>query len=390
MITTPRLLRITTVPISLEILLHGQLNFFRNQGFEVLAASSPGKEAESLRQGGIPHVSVVMTRKITPLRDIISLFHLIRLIRSFRPDIVHTHTPKAGLLGMVASWFCKVPVRMHTVAGLPLMEATGLKKALLFQAERITYACATSVYPNSVGLKQFIRDSIPTKTPLSVIGKGSSNGIDTSFFIRTRPLEAEATRIRQQQGWTETDIVFCFVGRVVRDKGIGELVKAFKDLLARWKPGFPRLFLLLVGPLEQDLDPLHIDDLHFLKESKNVFLAGFQTDVRPWMMASDIFVFPSYREGFPNVVMQASCLEVPSIVSDINGCNEIIRHRETGLIVPVKDSVRLASAMEELLHNPDMRKAFGRRSREFVIENYDQQYVWQELLKEYMTAIERG
>jgi glycosyltransferase involved in cell wall biosynthesis len=385
--TTPRLLRITTVPISLKILLQGQLSFFKQQGFDVCAVSSEGQEVESIRAEGIDHVTVVMTRKITPFRDLLSLFQLIRVMRKFRPDIVHTHTPKAGLLGMFASWLCRIPIRMHTVAGLPLMEAKGLRKAVLVLAERATYACATRVYPNSKGLKEFIVQYLKPKTPVLVIGQGSSNGIDTAHFTRTPSLEGEAEKIRRRYGVQKSDIVFSFAGRLVKDKGIGELVKAFKSISQTKKQHPRRIFLMLIGPLEQDLDPLREEDLHFINESKNVLVAGFQHDVRPWIMASDIFVFPSYREGFPNVVMQASCLEVPCIVSNINGCNEIIRDHDTGLVVPPKDPQALAVAMEELLENANLRRQYGQRSRDFVVRFFDRRYVWGELLKEYREAL---
>lgn len=381
--TRPRLLRITTVPISLKLLLRGQLSFFREQGFEVLAVSDDGPEVASLRQEGITHQVVPMTRKITPFRDLVSLFGLIKVIRRFRPHIVHTHTPKAGLLGMLAAWICRVPVRMHTVAGLPLMETSGMLKKLLILTERITYACATGVYPNSSGLKQYIQQNIKGKS-MQMIGRGSSNGIDTSFFKPTPELEAAAQDLRNKHHITDKDIVFSFVGRLVKDKGIGELVKAFKRLTTySGRSGEGKIFLLLIGPFEQELDPLDAEDYKFLHENPQIVLAGFQSDVRPWIMASDVFVFPSYREGFPNVVMQACCLEVPCIVSDINGCNEIIRHESTGLIVKPKDEEALFTAMLSLINDPGKRKTFSKRAREYVVANFDQKFVWGEMLREY-------
>jgi glycosyltransferase involved in cell wall biosynthesis len=374
----PRLLRITTVPISLKILLHGQLTFFKSQGFEVLAASADGREVADIRSEGIAHEVVPMTRKITPLRDLWSLARMVHLIRKFKPHIVHTHTPKAGLLGMMAAWICRVPVRMHTVAGLPLMEAQGLKKKLLLLTERITYYCATSVHPNSVGLASFIEQTFPT-TDLKVIGNGSSNGIDTTFFERSASLEENAASIRKQYGIATNEIVFSFVGRVVGDKGVRELAEAFRQM----KKSISGIHLLIVGSFEDDLDPLEPAVLKFLKTDPHVILAGFQTDVRPWIMASDVFVFPSYREGFPNVVMQASCLNVPCIVSDINGCNEIIRDGDTGLIIAPKSAAALQQAMEMISADPAVRNRFAERARDHVVKNFDQKFIWAELLKEY-------
>jgi lipopolysaccharide/colanic/teichoic acid biosynthesis glycosyltransferase len=378
----PRLLRITTVPISLKLLLNGQLSHFQKNGFEVLAVSANGPEIVDQTIDGVPHLVVPMTRKITPVRDFISLIRLIILIRKFRPDIVHTHTPKAGLLGMMAAWLCQVPVRMHTVAGLPLMEKRGFLRSLLIWIEKVTYRCATGVYPNSVGLARFIQENIGNDFPMKIIGRGSSNGIDTRHFSRHADLESEASELRRKYGIAKNDLVYSFVGRVVKDKGIGELIHAFRSCREQLATEL-KLFLLIVGPFEQDLDPVSKDDFQFLKEDSNVILAGYQSDVRPWIMASDIFVFPSYREGFPNVVMQASCLQVPSIVSNINGCNEIIEDGKTGLIVEPKNAAQLFNAMQLLSANEDMRKQFAHAAMQKVVAEYDQKFVWSLLGKEY-------
>ncbi len=401
----PRLLRITTVSISLKLLLRGQLSFFQKHGFEVLTASAHGPEVKDLVAGGVPHHSVPMTRAITPLHDLLCLWQLVTLIRKFKPDIVHTHTPKAGLLGMIAAWICRVPVRLHTVAGLPMMEATGWRRWVLHHTERLTYAAATKVYPNSLGLLRFmmtefkipesqIQSSDSTFNSHSrltyknyfeigtvkyeIIGKGSSNGVDPYHFSRSREWVDAANQIRSLHQIPEGAMVFGFVGRVVKDKGIVELVEAFQRLAAD-----ADIWLLLVGPYEQALDPLPETVRQAILEDPRIIKAGFQSDVRPWLVATNVFVFPSYREGFPNVVMQASCLEVPCIVSDINGCNEIIEDQANGLIVPPKDSQALYEAMKIMMGDKALRRSFALLARAYVIENFDQHYVWNELLREY-------
>lgn len=383
--TQPRLLRITTVPISLKLLLRGQPQFFTEKGFTVLTVSADGKEVAELKSEGIAHQVVPMTRQITPIQDLKCIWQLIKIIKSFKPDIIHTHTPKAGLLGMLAAWLCGVKVRMHTVAGLPVMESKGTKRIILKLTERLTYWCATRVYPNSTGLLQFMKDELgATNTnKFTIIGKGSSNGIDTTVFQRTPELEEIAIGIRTKYQIHADEIVFSFVGRIVRDKGIGELVNAFQHLQAA-QPS-TRMRLLLVGPFEQELDPVDASTYQYLQTSEQVILAGFQADVRPWLMASDVFVFPSYREGFPNVVMQACCLEVPCIVSNINGCNEIIQDQITGLIVPPKTVKQLQDAMQELSADYDRRRMLGQAGRDFVRSYFDQQYVWAQLYAEYRT-----
>lgn len=372
--------------MSLKLLLSGQLSHFSRRGFQILAVSADGPEIVDKKIDGVPHFAIPLTRRITPFQDLMCLVRLILLIRRFKPDIVHSHTPKAGLIGMLAAWMCQVPVRMHTVAGLPLMEKKGVLRALLIWIERLTYWCATAVYPNSAGLAEFINAHIGSNYRVKIIGRGSSNGIDTGFFARNEILAATASGIRKKHGIEKNDLVYSFVGRVVRDKGIGELVSAFRKMRVAVPP-HQKIFLLIIGPFEQDLDPLHPEDLDFLKNDPAVILAGYQSDVRPWIMASDIFVFPSYREGFPNVVMQASCLEVPCIVSDINGCNEIIEHNRTGIIVKPKDAAALFEAMQVLSSRPDVRESFASEARNKIVREYDQKFVWTELEKEYTTNL---
>jgi glycosyltransferase involved in cell wall biosynthesis len=391
--SNPRLIRITTVPMSLKYLLSGQLTFFQQNGFEILAVSADGPEVIDLARE-VNHRVIPMTRKMTPFQDLYCLWLLIRTMQKFKPDVVHSHTPKAGLLGMLAAWLCRVPVRMHTVAGLPLMEARGVTRKILELTERVTYACATRVYPNSFALMRYmnsrfkIQDSkfnleLRLKNKFNVIGKGSSNGIDISLFNRSEMLEQQAKLIREKYAIAESEVVFSFVGRLVKDKGLVELVNAFQQLAIPAR-------LLLIGGFEEHLDPLPKEVMTFLKRSPRVILAGFQHDVRHWMMSSDVFVFPSYREGFPNVVMQAACLEVASIVSDINGCNELIVHGKTGLIVPTKDAEKLLAAMQEMVSNKERAKRMAKASREFVIANFDRAYVWNELLKEYKDLMMSG
>lgn len=377
----PRLLRITTVPQSLVILLNGQLEFMSRQGFEVLTVSSDGPEARVLSSKGIRHQAVAMSRSITPLRDLLSLVRLIITIIRFKPDIVHTHTPKAGLLGMLAAWICGVPVRLHTVAGLPAVEKKGWRRALLFWTERITCRCASLVYTNSNGLRQYMIDVIGINpSRVKTLGNGSSNGIDWKYFTRTPDINLQASSLRAKFGATD-HIVICFVGRVVRDKGVVELVEAFKRLSRQ------DVRLVVVGPFEHDLDPLPGKTLEFLHSDSRVVLPGFQSDIRPWLAASDIFVLPSYREGFPNVVMQAACMELPCIVSDINGCNEIVGHQSGGIVVPVKNVDALRQAIELLAGNQQLRRSYANEARQKVIRDFDQQYLWNLILEEYRTAL---
>jgi glycosyltransferase involved in cell wall biosynthesis len=378
----PRLLRVTTVPISLKLLLKGQPQYFTQQGFEVLTVSADGPEVHHLRASGIAHTVVPMTRQITPFQDLISLFRLVLIIRQFKPDIIHSHTPKAGLLGMLAGWLCRVPLRMHTIAGLPWMESTGAKRWLLKKMEWLTYACSTRVYPNSRHMKDFLHQQLSFQEhKTKLIGSGSSNGIDVTFFSRAAIGNAPPA-IRQQLNIPPSAWVFCFVGRLVRDKGIVELIEAFESLSNE-------AWLMLVGHMEPELDPLPNETLVKIRLNPRIVQAGFQSDVRPWLAASNAFVFPSYREGFPNVVMQAACMELPSIVTDINGSNEIIQQGKSGVIVPVKDAIALRDAMQDLALDEQQAVNMGRTGRAFVEANFSQSVIWQVLLTEYTMLLKR-
>lgn len=380
----PRLLRITTVPISLHILLRGQLQFMQANNWEVLAVSANGSEVNEIKKSGIPHKCIAFTRTITPWRDVICIWGLIKVIREFDPVIIHTHTPKAGLLGMIAAWVCRVPVRLHTVAGLPLMEAKGAKRWLLKQTERLTYACATSVYPNSVGLLRFLSTTFkPFKSKFRVIGKGSSNGIDLSYLKKNESLRTLANQIRVSSQIPMGDFIFCFVGRIVKDKGLMELIMAFDELINEGKS----CWLILIGHFEPDLDPLPKSIVTQIKSHPNIIHTGFQSDIRPWVLTSDALVLPSYREGFPNVLLQAGALEKPCIATNINGCNEIISHNKTGLLVPPKDTYELKSAMLKLYNNRDWGVNAGIKARTFISGNFDQDYVWREILREYQNQL---
>ena len=375
-----RLLRITTVPISLLILLKGQLQYMQLHGFDVLAVSADGPEVSELTHLGIPHEVIPFTRSITLWKDLHCLFRLVRLIRKFHPDIVHTHTPKAGLLGMMAAWICRVPYRMHTVAGLPYQETQGLRRAILRITELATYSFARNVFPNSNGLLRYMQAEFPFHIrKYKVIGRGSSNGVDVNHYTVNDNLLVEQTHTRSRNNIPGDHFVYCFVGRLVRDKGIAELVQAFAQLSEQWND----VWLFLVGHFEQDHDPLPPDIKEQIIRHRRIIHEGFQRDIRPWVLASNVLVLPSYREGFPNVLLQAGCLLKPCIATDINGCNEIIQDQLTGLLIPTKDVQSLKSAMTKLYTDRNLGVRAGKDARNFISKNYDQLYIWNEILKEY-------
>ena len=374
------LIRITTIPLSLEKLLSGQLRFMSDY-YEVIAVSS---DKERLEQYGksekVAVFPIEMTRKITPIKDVLAVIKLYFYLKKNKPFIVHSHTPKAGIVGMLASKLAGVPHRLHTVAGLPLLEGKGFKRILLDFVEKLTYSCATKVYPNSQGLSKIIIENkycFPDK--LKVMADGSSNGIDTNYFNPELFSTDENLNLKKELGIKEEDFVFVFVGRLVKDKGINEMIEAF-EFLQKVQKGIK---LLLVGDYEQELDPLNAHSMESIKKNEAILTVGFQNDVRPYFAIGDVLVFPSYREGFPNVVLQAGAMGLPCIVSDINGCNEIIIEGNNGIIIPVKDSNAIYEAMKKIATDENLQFQLQKNARKMIVSRYEQKVVWEAILEEY-------
>jgi glycosyltransferase involved in cell wall biosynthesis len=352
-----------------------------SEHYKVIGVSGAGDPLDEVRQNeGIETHVVEMTRTITPFKDLKATYQLFKFFKKEKPFIVHTHTPKAGTLGMLAAKLAGVPHRLHTIAGLPLLEISGSKRTLLDVVEKFTYSCATQILPNSHGLKDIIIENKYTKaSKLTVIGNGSSNGIDTNHYDTALVSDEEKTILKKELNLKDTDLVFIFIGRIVKDKGINELVKAFDTLSLKT----PNAKLILVGPKEDHLDPLSPETEMLIKTNKRILAVGMQKDIRPYVAISDVLTFPSYREGFPNVVLQGSCMSLPCIVSNINGCNEIIENNLNGLIIPTKDELALEQAMQFMIDYPEKRRAMIQHSRSRIEERYKQEYVWNELLKTY-------
>ena len=373
-----KIIRITTVPISLRTLLKGQLKFM-SKHYEVVGLTSSGKEVNDIiNDEGIRVIEVELSRSITPLKDLKSLYKVFKVLKREKPFIVHSHTPKAGTIGMIAAKFAGVPHRLHTIAGLPLLEATGAKRILLDLVEKITYSSANMIYPNSKGLRDIIIENKYTKpSKLKVIANGSSNGIDVNHFSIDQLSETDLGDLKNELQIQNEDFVFIFVGRLVTDKGINELICSFKKIQRK------NVKLLLVGTFEEELDPLKDETKKEIETNKNIIAVGWKNDVRPYFAISNALVFPSYREGFPNVVMQAGAIGLPSIVTNINGCNEIIENKKNGLIIQPKNSDELLQAMELLLADEVITQKMAATSRDVICSNYKREVIWESLLKEY-------
>ena len=375
-----KLYRVTTVPISFETLLKGQSRFMQ-QFYDVTIICSDKERLENIGENeGVKTFTIELTRQITPLNDIKALLKFYFYLKKENPNIIHTHTPKAGLIGMIAAFLAKIPHRLHTVAGMPLMESNGLKRKLLKYTEIITYKCANRVYPNSKGLYNFIlNNNFCSEHKLKIIGNGSSNGIDTSHFSPNKYSFKQKEKLKKKLNIPFNDTIFCFIGRLVKDKGINELVQVFIEI----NIVYPNTKLLLVGFFECKLNPLLPEIEKIIQYNPNIIFVGFQDDVRPFLAISDIFVFPSNREGFPNVVLQAGAMEIPCIVTNINGCNEIIEDGVNGIIIPPKNKEKLKEKMQLLLRDAVLRDKLKQNSRKMITSRYEQKMFWEELLDEY-------
>lgn len=374
-----KIIRTATVSISLDILLKGQLAFLKEH-YEVVAVSGQDVHLDNVaNREGVRTIALSIQRQISPFKDFISLLKLYKVLRKEKPLIVHSITPKAGLLTMIAAYFAGVPIRIHTFTGLVFPYKKGFLHHLLLFIDKVLCRFATHIIPEGEGVKKDLLAFKVTKKPLKVIANGNVNGIDLDFFNPNKVFQDEQENLKQQLHINATDFVFVFVGRLVSDKGINELVIAFTNLCKQNS----NCKLLLVGPFESELDPLNSETLDLISSNKSIISVGFQEDIRPYLVLSDVFVFPSYREGFPNVVLQAGAMNLPCIVTDICGSNEIIIPNENGIIIPVKNEIAIFDTMQLLYHDKDLFQNLQSKSRVNIVSRFQQELVWNNLLKEY-------
>ena len=369
---------VTTIPRS--------LNFFRgnllylSDYYDVCAISSEKHQLETI--GKREHVKtkyIPMHRNISLLRDIISLFYFIVFFLKERPLVVHGNTPKASLLSMLAAWITRVPVRIYMCHGLRYQGNHGKIRKLLMFMERLSCYCASEVICVSNGVRNtLIQDGICKEDKAVVIGYGSASGIDLNYFSRDAIKENKS--IRESLNISEHSFVFIFIGRIVADKGINELISAFTNLLETKAD----IDLILVGGEERDLNPISNLSLQAIKENKRIHAVGKQADIRPYLLAADSMVFPSYREGFGMVLIEAAAMGIPAISSNIIGCNEIIIDGINGKLIPSKSIDSLYKEMEWFYkHKDTVIKEMKNRARELVESRYEQKKVWSLLLAEY-------
>lgn len=366
-----KIIRSTTVPSSLVSFCTGQLKDLSKK-YEVVAVSSPGEALEQIHKSdGVRVIAVPMERHISIFKDLKSLWQMYSVFRKEKPYLVHSMTPKAGLICMMASWMARVPQRVHTFTGLIWPTSTGLKRRILMLTDMIVCGCATHVIPEGQGVMNDLHNHI-TKKPMKVLGNGNVRGIDLDFWKMTDDLKKHVQNLKESYGLANS-FTFVFVGRIVGDKGINELVEAFSRLIK----GHENVRLMLVGDYEAELDPLSENTQTIIDATSQILYVGPQygEDLKAHYAASDCFVFPSYREGFPNTPIEAGAMGLPSIVTDINGSREIIENEKNGLIIPSKDANALYNAMKRMVEDDPMRQRMASVSRSMIASRFEQSFV---------------
>lgn len=378
-----KIAHIATVDLSLRYLLLNQLQSLQAAGYEVIGISTLGPDVSVIEAAGIRHIPVPLTRNVTPLTDLKALWQLVRVLRRERPAIVHGHTPKAELLGQLAARLAGVPVVVDTFRGIYYRpEMHPLWRRLFIAMSRLAAACADVVLSQSrwaIDLALEERICPPHKI------KWLGNGIDVGCFDRDRLDDGRLQALRQELGLPSGAPVVGFVGRLVREKGIEEL------LAAAWiiRQQQPVVKFLLVGPV----DPAKPDALtpavaaqHGLADA--CIFTGLRNDMPELYALMDVFVLPTHRESFPRAPMEASAMGVPCVVSNIPGCREVVEHRRNGLLVPVGDPQALAYAILWLLTEPALAHSLGIAGQQLARERFDEQFIFARVKAEYTRLLQ--
>jgi len=356
----PRVAHVTTVDLSLRYLLLNQLQRIQSEGYEVFGISADGPDVPVLEAAGIRHFAVPMTRRITPIADLRCLWALVRIMRRERFDVVHTHTPKAGLLGQLAARIAGVPIVANTLHGFYFHDDTKpwLRRFYIWM-ERVAAKCSDTILSQNREL---------------------GNGIDVARFDRRRLTDSSLEDLRREIGLDADAPVIGFVGRLVEEKGILDLLQAATAVIE----AIPNAQLLIIGPYDEEKpDALRPDVAERYGVAANCRFAGMRNDMPELYALMDVLVLPSYREGFPRAPMEASAMGVPSVVTDIRGCREAVDHGENGLLFPVGDADALARSLIELLRDDERRARMGETGRRIAEDRFDEQKVFDRVLSEY-------
>ena len=375
---TLRVAHITTVDQSLRYLLLNQMRSIAQAGYEVTGISAPGSDVPVIESMGIRHIAVPLTRRLTPFADLRALVHLYRIFRREQFTIVHTHTPKPGLLGQLAARMAGAPVVVNTIHGFYFHEhMPPAQRRFYIAMERIAARCSDLILSQSrEDLDTAIRLGICPRERIQLLG----NGIDIQRFDRNRVDPATLAHLRSTLGLPSGVPVIGFVGRLVVEKGILELARAVQQVQSRFGP----VTLLIVGGVDREkAGALNHEDIQAAAGTATCIFAGVRQDMPDMYALMDVFALPSYREGFPRAPMEASAMGAPCVVTNVRGCREAVEHERNGLIVPLRDVDALAEALIRLLRDHDRRRAMGDAGRRMAREQFDERLVFQRVLAAY-------
>lgn len=363
------------------LVLTGRLRALRESGFRVTLISSPGPILERLsRTEGVDVIAIPQERAVALLADLLSLIRLWRLLHTLRPDIAEFSTPKAGLLGMLAATVARIPHRVYLLRGLKLESERGLKRLLLQATERIAAACAHTVLCNSPSLReQAIALHLAPKEKLQILGSGSSRGVDVEMF------HGGPTTVRARFGIPADAHVLGFVGRFTRDKGIPALIDAF-DLILETAP---RAYLLMVGWFDKAEDAIDANLRRRIASHPRIVCSGFVADAAPYYRAMNLLILPTLREGFPNVVLEASASGIPVLTTHSTGARDSIAPGETGLLIR-GDAASIAEAALKLLRNSELCRRMGAAGRKHVTEQFLNRRIFSLTTAFYRDLIQHG
>ena len=381
------LLHTSTVASTL-FFLHGQAHYMRSRGFDIHALASPDEALSLLRQDQeIPVYGIEMPRRITPVHDLFALRRIYRVMRKVRPTIVHAHTPKGGLLGTIAAWLARVPIRIYHIRGLPFVTAAGNKRRLLTWSEKVSCSLATQVLCVSHSVREvLLAAGLCPEWKVKVLRHGSINGVDADHHFNPSSIPESADReVRAAYGIPEAARVVGFVGRIVKDKGLSELVEAWQILRDRC----PDLHMLVVGPFESQ-DPVPEETEQVLRTDERIHLTGLQSDIPPLYRAMDIVALPTYREGFNNTLLEAAAMELPAVTSAVPGCTDVVVDGVTGILVPPRDGAALADALDRYLADPALCRRHALAARERVLRDFRPQDMWEAVYREYLRLLKQA
>ena len=381
-----KIVYVTTVPWTLGFL-RGHISYLKSRGMEVHVISSPGDELDKFgAELQVPVHPVSMMRPISPIHDLCSAWRLGKVLRDLKPHILHTMTPKAGLLGTLGARFTGVPIVVSSLFGLPQMTKTGPLRRLLNVTTSLACRWSDRVWCDSFSMCDYVaRAHLCPGDKLFVLGQGSVGGVDAIGEF-SPSLQGAGVRgaIRLHNNIPDDARVIGYIGRIVADKGMRELAGAWRIL----REEYPDLHLLLVGPFE-DSDPLDHEDQRLFQADPRVHLAGRQRYIPPFLAAMDVSVMPSYREGFGVTNIEAAAMALPVVSTLIPGCVDSVLDGVTGALVPPRDTKALTEAVAEYLVNPDLRRKHGQAGRERVLQEFRPEMIWEALYNEYVNLLQK-